>query len=59
MRFLLYCIRYATGHGPSYHFPLPFTGVLNKLGGILGCIVSFVRSVEPDVIALIEVDSVL
>ena len=31
----------------------------NKLGGTLGCIVSFVRSVEPDVIALIKVDSVL
>ena len=57
MRFLLYNIRYATGHGASYHFPLPFTGFFKQTNGTLGRIVSFIRSVEPDVIALIEVDS--
>ena len=57
MRFLLYNIRYATGHGASYHFPLPFTGFFKQTGGTLGRIVSFMRSVEPDVIALVEVDS--
>ncbi len=57
MRFLLYNIRYATGYGASYHFPLPFTGFFKRTGGTLGRIVSFMRSVEPDVIALIEVDS--
>jgi endonuclease/exonuclease/phosphatase family metal-dependent hydrolase len=57
MRFLLYNIRYATGHGSGYHFPLPFTGFFKQTGGTLGRIVSFVRSVEPDIIALVEVDS--
>ena len=57
MRFLLYNIRYATGHGLSYHLPLPFTGFFKQTGNILGQIVSFIRSVEPDVIALVEVDS--
>lgn len=57
MRFLLYNIRYATGHGSSYHFPLPFTGFFKSTKGTLGQIVSFIRSVEPDVIALVEVDS--
>ncbi len=57
MRFLLYNIRYATGHGNSYHFPLPFTGFFKSTEGTLGQIVSFIRSVEPDVIALVEVDS--
>jgi len=57
MRFLLYNIRYATGHGLGYHFPLPFTGFFKQTKNTLGQIVSFIRSVEPDVIGLIEVDS--
>jgi len=57
MRFLLYNIRYATGHGVGYHLPLPFTGFFKKTGDTLGEIVSFIRSVNPDIIALIEVDS--
>ena len=57
MRFLLYNIRYATGHGLAYHLPLPFAGFFKKTGSNLGEIVSFIRSVNPDVIALIEVDS--
>ncbi|MCF8055038.1 MAG: endonuclease/exonuclease/phosphatase family protein [Desulfocapsa sp.] len=57
MRFLLYNIRYATGHGIGYHLPLPFSGFFKQTGNVLGQIVSFIRSVEPDVIALVEVDS--
>ncbi len=57
MRFLLYNIRYATGHGVAYHLPLPFTGFFKHSGTTLGAIVSFIRTVDPDVIALIEVDS--
>lgn len=57
MRFLLYNIRYATGHGFGYHLPLPFAGFFKTTAGILGEIVSFIRSVNPDVIALVEVDS--
>ena len=57
MRFLLYNIRYATGHGLSYHLPLPFAGFFKKTAGNLSEIVTFIRSVQPDVIALVEVDS--
>ncbi len=57
MRFLLYNIRYATGHGAGYHLPLPFTGFFKQTGNILDQIVAFIRSVSPDVIALVEVDS--
>ncbi len=57
MRFLLYNIRYATGHGIGYHLPLPFSGFFKHTGNTLGKIVSFIRTVEPDVIALVEVDS--
>ncbi|AGF77737.1 metal-dependent hydrolase [Desulfocapsa sulfexigens DSM 10523] len=57
MRFLLYNIRYATGHGYGYHLPLPFAGFFKKTNVNLGEIVTFIRSVAPDVIALVEVDS--
>jgi endonuclease/exonuclease/phosphatase family metal-dependent hydrolase len=57
MRFLLYNIRYATGHGVRYHLPLPFAGFFKQTVGILGEIISFIHSVNPDVIALVEVDS--
>lgn len=57
MRFLLYNIRYATGHGLNYHLPLPFAGFFRQTRANLSEIVSFIRSVDPDVVALIEVDS--
>lgn len=57
MRFLLYNIRYATGHGPGYHMPLPFAGFFKQTSNTLERIVSFIRSVDPDIIALVEVDS--
>ena len=57
MRFLLYNIRYATGHGTRYHLPLPFTGFFKQTGNILEQIAAFIRSVKPDVVGLIEVDS--
>lgn len=57
MRFLLYNIRYATGQGLRYHLPLPFAGFFKKTTVNLGEIVTFIRSIAPDVIALVEVDS--
>ncbi|MBW6520484.1 MAG: endonuclease/exonuclease/phosphatase family protein [Desulfoarculaceae bacterium] len=57
MRFLLYNIRYATGHGVSYHLPLPFSGFFRRTTRKLDQIVEFIESVKPDIIALIEVDS--
>ncbi len=56
MRFLLYNIRYGTGHGLGYHLPLPFTGFFKQTGNTLDQIIAFIRSVKPDVIALVEVD---
>ncbi len=57
MRFLLYNIRYATGHGIGYHLPLPFTGFFKHTHNTLDLIVNFLRSIDPDIIALVEVDS--
>ena len=57
MRFLLYNIRYATGHGVGYHLPLPFSGFFRQTTRKLNQIVEFIESVQPDIIALIEVDS--
>ncbi|MEN8189023.1 MAG: endonuclease/exonuclease/phosphatase family protein [Thermodesulfobacteriota bacterium] len=57
MRFLLYNIRYGTGHGVGYHMPLPFAGFFKQNDQVLGRIAEFIKSVSPDVVALIEVDS--
>jgi len=57
MRFLLYNIRYATGQGVRYHLPLPFSGFFRHTANTLNQIVDFIESVQPDIVALIEVDS--
>jgi endonuclease/exonuclease/phosphatase family metal-dependent hydrolase len=57
MRFLLYNIRYATGQGVQYHLPLPFSGFFRHTASTLNQIVDFIDSVEPDIVALIEVDA--
>jgi endonuclease/exonuclease/phosphatase family metal-dependent hydrolase len=57
MRFLLYNIRYATGQGVRYHLPLPFSGFFRHTANTLNQIVDFIDSVQPDIVALIEVDS--
>ncbi len=56
MRFLLYNIRYATGSGPRFHLPLPFAGMLKSSRVNLQAITEFIKSVEPDITALVEVD---
>jgi endonuclease/exonuclease/phosphatase family metal-dependent hydrolase len=54
MRFLLYNIRYATGKRcPRF----PWSGYLRKTTGHLETITGFVRSLDPDIIGLVEVDS--
>ncbi len=55
-RFLLYNIRYATGTGWKFHTPLPFSGYLKKTVRNLPGIIEFIKSHEPDIIGLIEVD---
>lgn len=57
MRFLLYNIRYATGHKNGYHLPVPFAGFFKKTSVNLQRIINFINSVNPDIVALIEVDS--
>ena len=57
MRFLLYNIRYAAGIGRRFHLPVPFSGYFKHTNGNLKKIVDFIKSVNPDIIGLIEVDS--
>jgi endonuclease/exonuclease/phosphatase family metal-dependent hydrolase len=57
MRFLLYNIRYATGIGKRFHLPLPYSGYLKRTNGNLRHIADFIKSVDPDIIGLLEVDS--
>lgn len=56
MRVLVYNIRYATGIGPGFHFPLPLAGYLRPTGKQLARITRFIESVAPDLSGLIEVD---
>ncbi|SDP22277.1 endonuclease/exonuclease/phosphatase family protein [Desulforhopalus singaporensis] len=57
MRLLFYNIRYGTGHKKGYHLPLPFTGFFKPTVINLHRIISFIRSIDPDIIALVEVDT--
>jgi len=57
MRFLLYNIRYATGTGPAFHLPVPGAGYLRSNRRVLEGITSFIKSLDPDVVGLIEVDT--
>ncbi len=57
MRFLLYNVRYGAGIGPRFHLPVPYAGYLKRTTCNLECIVSFIESVQPDIIGLVEVDS--
>lgn len=56
MRFLFYNIRYCTGHGLGYHLPLPFSGFFKRTDNQLEQIVQFIRSINPDIVGLVEVD---
>jgi endonuclease/exonuclease/phosphatase family metal-dependent hydrolase len=57
MRFLLYNIRYGTGAGEDFHFPVPFSGYLRRTNTNLRRITEFIKTVQPDIVGLIEVDS--
>jgi endonuclease/exonuclease/phosphatase family metal-dependent hydrolase len=57
MRFLLYNIRYAAGIGKQFHLPVPYSGYFKHTNGHLEKILAFIKSVNPDVVGLIEVDS--
>ena len=57
VRFLLYNIRYGAGIGRHFHLPVPYSGYLKHTNGNLKKILDFIKSVNPDIIGLIEVDS--
>jgi endonuclease/exonuclease/phosphatase family metal-dependent hydrolase len=57
MRFLLYNIRYATGTGASFHLPVPGAGYLRSNRRVLDGITRFIKSVDPDIVGLVEVDT--
>ncbi|MDQ2069270.1 endonuclease/exonuclease/phosphatase family protein [Natronospira bacteriovora] len=56
MRVLNYNIRYATGIGPGFHFPLPLAGYLRPTGKNLARITRFIEDLKPDLVGLTEVD---
>lgn len=55
MRFLLYNVRYCTGHGG--HFHLPWSGYLRPRIRYFEQITAFVKSLAPDIVGLLEVDA--
>ena len=57
MRLLLYNIRYAVGGGASMHMPLPGAGYVLGNQSVLPDITQFIKSVDPDIVGLIEVDT--
>ena len=57
MRLLHYNIRYAVGGGASLHMPLPGAGYVFGNQSVLPDITKFIKSVDPDIVGLIEVDT--
>lgn len=57
MRILLYNIRYATGTGPAFHLPVPGAGYLRNNRQVLEGITSFIKSEDPDIVGLVEIDT--
>jgi endonuclease/exonuclease/phosphatase family metal-dependent hydrolase len=57
LRLVVYNIRYATGTGPAFHFPLPGAGYLRSNRRVLAGLVDFLRQEDADIIGLIEVDT--
>lgn len=56
MRLLVYNIRYAVGAGAPSHVPVPGAGYLFGNPGTLDRITDFIKSQDPDIVGLLEVD---
>lgn len=56
MRLLLYNIRYATGADWRFHLPFPFSGYIKKSENNFKRLVEFIKSHNPDIVGLLEVD---
>jgi endonuclease/exonuclease/phosphatase family metal-dependent hydrolase len=57
LRFLLYNIRYGTGIGTQFHFPVPYAGYLKRSTENYRQITEFISRLAPDIVGLVEVDS--
>ncbi|MEL7312339.1 MAG: endonuclease/exonuclease/phosphatase family protein [Pseudomonadota bacterium] len=57
MRLVLYNIRYGVGFGLSTHLPVPGAGYVLGNAGHLDKLVTFLKSLNPDIVGLIEVDT--
>lgn len=57
MRLMLYNIRYALGDSASLHVPLPGAGYVLGNQFMLPKLTAFIRSQDPDIVGLIEVDT--
>ena len=57
MRLVVYNIRYATGTGPAFHLPVPGAGYLRSSTRVLSRLTSFLKSLDADLIGLLEVDT--
>jgi endonuclease/exonuclease/phosphatase family metal-dependent hydrolase len=57
MRLLLYNIRYGVGAGASMHMPLPGAGYILGNQSVLPGITEFIKSIDPDIVGLIEIDT--
>ena len=57
MRLIQYNIRYAVGSGASMHMPLPGAGYVLGNQTVLPDITKFIKSSDPDIVGLIEVDT--
>lgn len=53
----MYNIRYAVGGGASMHMPLPGAGYVLGNQSVLPEIARFIKSIDPDIVGLIEVDT--
>jgi hypothetical protein len=57
VRLLVYNIRYATGTGPAFHFPVPGAGYLRSSRRVLEGITELIRAEDPDLVGLFVVDT--
>lgn len=57
MRLVLYNIRYGVGSGISTHLPVPGAGYVLGNQGNLSKLIDFLKSTNPDIVGLIEVDT--
>jgi endonuclease/exonuclease/phosphatase family metal-dependent hydrolase len=57
VRFLLYNIRYGAGIARNFHFPVPYHGYLRRTTHRLQHIAEFIKSLQPDIVGLVEADA--